>query len=468
MGSAEPRGNGHRLLLQGVLALSYFVTARLGLQLAFLNPSATAVWPPAGIAVGALLVGGSGLWPGITIGAFLANLATTGRVASSAGIALGNTAEALIGAYLVKRWASGCSAMRHPRRIFKFSLLVGGVSTIVGATLGLGSLMVDGLVAPGTLGDVWLTWWLGDFVGALMVAPVILLWAMEPRLRWTRGRAFEAAAISLLIVGGSLAMFGGLLRPYPLIFLALPLLLWPAFRLGPREAASAALVLAGIAMVGTLKGHGPFARSSPNESLLELQSFMGINAVTAVAVAAVVQERKRLEAKLAHLADHDSLTNVFTRRRFQEELAQQLSHSQRYGTPGAILFLDLDNFKSVNDRMGHRVGDLVLSNVARLLHTRLRESDFLGRLGGDEFVVLLPRADRAQAEALAAQLLQTIAAAPAMVDGAAIVIAASIGIALIPEHGESVDELLAHADAAMFRAKAEGRNHARVYAPEAT
>ena len=118
--------------------------------------------------------------------------------------------------------------------------------------------------------------------------------------------------------------------------------------------------------------------------------------------------------------------------------------------------------------MGHRVGDLVLSNVARLLHTRLRESDFLGRLGGDEFVVLLPRADRAQAEALAAQLLQTIAAAPAMVDGAAIVIAASIGIALIPEHGESVDELLAHADAAMFRAKAEGRNHARVYAPEAT
>jgi diguanylate cyclase (GGDEF)-like protein len=147
-------------------------------------------------------------------------------------------------------------------------------------------------------------------------------------------------------------------------------------------------------------------------------------------------------------------------------LALQLANSQRYGTPGAVLFVDLDNFKSVNDRLGHLGGDKILVSVATLLRRRLRDSDLLGRLGGDEFAVLLPRADEAQARAVAVQLLQTIASDPTVVYGSAIGIGASIGIALIPEHGSSAEELLANADAAMFRAKAAGRNLLRVYAPE--
>jgi diguanylate cyclase (GGDEF)-like protein len=459
-------GGRPRLGFIGLLAVIYLVTARLGLQLAYLNPSATPVWPPTGIALGALLVGGSGLWPAIFLGAFLANLATTGLVTSSVGIAVGNTAEAVVGAYLVDRFANGRDAMLRPQDILKFALLAGGASTAVSATLGVASLLAARLLAPGTYGAVWLTWWLGDLVGALMVAPVVLLWSAKPRPHWSRAQVFEAGALSWAVVGGGLVMFGGHLRPYPLIFLALPLLLWPAFRFGPREASSAALVLAGIAVLGTLQGHGPFALGTPNESLLQLQSFMGVNAVTAIAVAAVVQERKRLELKLAHQADHDSLTDVLTRRRFQEELAQQLAHTHRYGTPGAVLFVDLDNFKSVNDQLGHGAGDKILVRVATLLRRRLRDSDFLGRLGGDEFAVLLPRADAAQAETVAGQLLQAIAAEPAGVDGKAIAIAASIGIALIPDHGTNAEDLLAHADAAMFRAKAAGRNLLRVYAPE--
>lgn len=466
MNSTRLPGLRARLAFLGLLALSYFLTARFGLQLAYLNPSATTVWPPTGIALGALLVGGSGLWPAILLGAFLANVATTGVVASSVGIAVGNTAEAVLGAYLVNRFANGRDAMKRPQDIVRFAVLAGGGSTTVSATLGVTSLSAGRLLAPGTYWAVWLTWWLGDLVGALMVAPVVLLWSAEPRLQWNRSQASEAGALLLVLVVGGLAVFRGLLPPYPLIFLALPLLLWPAFRFGPREAASAAVVLAGIAVASTLQGLGPFARGSPNESLLQLQSFMGVNSVTAVAVAALVQQRKRLEAKLAHLADHDSLTDVLTRRRFQEELGQQLAHSRRYGTTGAVLFLDLDDFKSVNDRLGHGGGDKVLVKVATLLRGRLRDSDFLGRLGGDEFGVLLPRADGPQAEAVAGQLLKAIASDQTVVDGKAIGIAASIGIALIPEHGGSVEELLTHADAAMFRAKAAGRNLLRVYAPE--
>jgi diguanylate cyclase (GGDEF)-like protein len=468
MSAGRLPGRGARLAVLGVLALTYVVTARLGLRLAYLNPSATTVWPPTGIALSALLIGGSALWPAILLGAFLANLATTGVVVSSVGIAVGNTAEAVVGAYLVNRFANGRHAINRAQDIVKFALLAGGISTTISATLGVISLLAGRLLATGTYNAVWVTWWLGDLCGAVIVAPVVLLWSAEPHLRWNRRQVSEAAVVLLMLVAGGLAVFGGLVRPNPLIFLALPLLLWPAFRFGPRETASAALLLAAIAVAGTLRGYGPFVLESPNESLLQLQSFMGVNAVTAVAVAAVVKERKRLESSLAHLADHDSLTDVLTRRRFQEELAQQVAHSQRYGTPGAVLFVDLDNFKSVNDRLGHGAGDQILIRVAKLLRRRLRDSDFLGRLGGDEFAILLPRADGAQAEAVAAQVLQAIASDHTPVDGKAVDIGASIGIALIPEHGGSVEELLAHADAAMFEAKAAGRNLSRVYAPQRT
>jgi diguanylate cyclase (GGDEF)-like protein len=456
---------GARVAFLGLLALTYFVTAKLGLRLAYLNPSATTVWPPSGIALAALLIGGLGLWPGIAVGAFLANLATTGLVFSSAGIAVGNTAEAIVGAALVNRFASGREAMKRPRDIFKFALLIAGASAPISASVGVGSLFVDGRLEPGTYGTVWLTWWLGDLVGALMVAPVLLLWTAEPRIQWSRGQAWEAGALLLALAMGGGAMFGGFLPRLPLIFLALPLLLWPAFRFGPRDAGSASLLLAGIAVAGTLRGLGPFARGSPDESLFQLQAFMGVNAVTTIAVAAVVREQRRLEAKLAHLADHDSLTDVLTRRRFQEELVQQLAQSRRYGTPGALLFVDLDNFKSVNDRVGHVAGDRVLASVAIALRGRLRDSDFVGRLGGDEFAVLLPRADGPQAEAAAGQLLKAISL-DTVVEGKAIRVAGSIGIALISDHGGSAEELLAKADVAMFQAKSAGGNRVHLFAPE--
>jgi len=302
-------------------------------------------------------------------------------------------------------------------------------------------------------------------VGDLMVAPLVLLWSVASPLRWDRGQIIEAALLLLAAVTGGLIMFGGLLPPYPVTFLCLPLLLWPAFRFGPRETATVNVILGAIAVAGTLRGLGTFAGASPNESLLLLQAFMGVTALTALAVAAVVAERKRLEAKLERLADYDSLTDLLSRRRFLEMVAQQLNQALRYDLPGALLFVDLDDFKSVNDRLGHRGGDQILVGVARLLDSRLRESDILGRLGGDEFAVFLPHADRGRAESVAAQLLDALRSYRADVGGTTVRSAASIGIALVPEHGSSLAELLSHADAAMFRAKAAGRNRFHVFNP---
>src|SRR4029079_1227913 len=150
--------------LAGLAALTavYFVAAKLGLRVAVVNPSATAVWAPTGIALAAVLVFGNRVWPAIFAGAFLANLTTAGTALTSIGIAVGNTLEALIGAWLVNRSGGGRDALEEPRGVFTLALLAAGLSTMVSATIGVACLAMGGLADLADLGPVWLTWWLGD------------------------------------------------------------------------------------------------------------------------------------------------------------------------------------------------------------------------------------------------------------------------------------------------------------------
>ncbi len=452
------------------LAGVYFGAGKLGLALAFVHPSATAVWPPTGIALAALLALGYRVWPGIFLGAFLVNVTTEGSVVTSMGIALGNTLEGLAGAYLVNRFANGRYPFDRPQDIFKFLVLAGMLSTTVSATFGVTSLSLGGFASWADYGAIWFTWWLGDAVGALVVASVLLLWSDHPRPRWSRGQILEAALLLLSIVLVGLVVFGGWFpsdtKTYPLAFLSIPSLIWAAFRFGQRETATATLMLAGIAIWGTLRGFGPFAWASPNESLLLLQAFIGVVAVMAIALAAVVSERRSVEAQLVHLVAHDPLTGLLSRRRFQEELSLQLAQAGRYGTRGALLFLDLDEFKSVNDGLGHRTGDDLLISLSRLLRGRLRESDLLARLGGDEFAILLPHTDGDQAQVVAGRLLEAIRHHSIVAKERPIGITASIGIALFPEYGTTVEELLAHADRALYQAKEKGRNRFGMSVPD--
>jgi diguanylate cyclase (GGDEF)-like protein len=453
-----------------LLTALYVVAGKLGLLVAFVHASATAVWAPTGIALAALVLRGLGLWPAVLLGAFVVNVTTEGSVATSIGIATGNTLEAVVGAYLVNRYARGRYAFERSQDIFRFAALAALGSTTLSASCGVGSLVLGGFLDPARSPTVWLTWWLGNAVSDLLLAPVIVLWVTHPHPRWNARQKLEAAAIAMSVTFTGLLVFGGVLpegwRNYPLNFLCIPVLLWPAFRLGQRESATAALLLAAIAIGGTLRGFGPFTRDSPNEALLLLQSFVAVVSLTVVAVGAVVGERRRLEARLLRLADHDPLTSLFSRRRLQEELRLTLAQARRYATRGALLFLDLDDFKSVNDALGHRAGDRVLASLARRLRGRLRHSDIVARMGGDEFAVLLPHTDSVQGQALAAQLLEAIRSHPIDLGGRSVGVSAAIGMALFPEHGTTTEELLAHADQAMYQAKETGGNRCRVYSPD--
>jgi len=169
-----------------------------------------------------------------------------------------------------------------------------------------------------------------------------------------------------------------------------------------------------------------------------------------------ISERKELATRLEYVIDHDFLTGLFNRRRFQQELAREVERMSRYGTEGAVLMIDLDNFKNVNDAFGHKAGDDLLRGVAGALRHRMRQTDVLARVGGDEFAMLLPETDADQAQIVAEGIVKTLGRQVAVLGEQTIHITASVGFALFD--GLKAAELLEFADLAMYAAKAAGRN----------
>ena len=180
-------------------------------------------------------------------------------------------------------------------------------------------------------------------------------------------------------------------------------------------------------------------------------------------IARDITDRRRFEAELVHLASRDHLTGLLNRRRFEEELAAQLEHSRRSRSSGALLWLDIDFFKEINDSLGHTAGDEVLVGVASAIGSRLRADSLLARMGGDEFAIMLPLADLAEAEVAAKRVLEAIRSSAILIEDRQVRVSASMGIVLFPAQAESLEEVLARADLAMYRAKEDGRNRHCVY-----
>jgi diguanylate cyclase (GGDEF)-like protein/PAS domain S-box-containing protein len=180
-----------------------------------------------------------------------------------------------------------------------------------------------------------------------------------------------------------------------------------------------------------------------------------------------IEERKRFEGELGYLADHDPLTGLLNRRGFVRELENQIAHARRYGGGGAALFLDIDDFKYVNDTLGHSVGDEVIGNVARIVEHRVRETDVCARLGGDEFGVLLPHANANDAEILSASLLQAVRDHDALALGSGRGVTVSVGVTVFfdPAKDLTADDILIDSDLAMYAAKGAGKNRFAVASP---
>jgi signal transduction histidine kinase len=325
-----------------ILAVVYFVAGKLSLKLAFLHASASPVWPPAGIALAALLLFGFRLWPAIFIGAFLVNFTTAGNIFTSLGIAAGNTLEAVIGAWLIQRFASGTRVFERAYDVFRFALAV-ALSSLISPTLGLTGLAVAGFAKWANYPDIWLTWWLGDLGGVVMFAPLLILWLAQPLRRINPVRDVEVAVLLLLLALLSEVVFGGWFSistmNYPIAFLLGPIIVWTSFRLSARETATGLFVLSAIAIWGTLQRYGPFVRTDQNQSLLILQSFNILTTITAIALAAGMAERRRAEAAL-----EEQRATVEAANRTKDNFLAMLSHELR--TPLTPVLAALDALKT--------------------------------------------------------------------------------------------------------------------------
>jgi diguanylate cyclase (GGDEF)-like protein len=449
-------------LLFGLAAVYYFA-AKLGLRFAYINSSVTTIWPPAGIALAAFVLLGYRVWPAILGAAFLANFTTTGFVAPSIGIAIGNTMEGLLAAYLVNRYARGGRVFDRVRDILRFTVLAALVSPIVAASIGVTSLALAGLVPVADAPRVWLTWWLGDAVGDIVIAPALILWiGVKPAPSWTRGKLGEAIALVLVTALVTLALFGGVFgsRHYPLTVLLWPVMIWVAFRFGPREAATAILIVSAVAIWRTLAGFGPFSVYTQSESLVLLQVWTGITAVTSLVLAAAVAVQRDIQGSLRELAVTDPLTGLANHRQLVQDLDAEIKRSRRTGQPLAVVLLDLDGLKQINDRYGHLAGSLAIRRVAEALLGSCRATDTAARFGGDEFALVLPETAEAAAWHVARGVADRLAT-----DVEKPNLSISVGVAVYPGHGETVEALLNAADVALYETKERRKTRAAGLAP---
>jgi signal transduction histidine kinase len=310
------------------LAGIYFVAGKLGLLLANIHASVSPIWPATGIALAALLLWGVECWPAVFIGAFLVNLTTTVppgetsawlRILQALGIGAGNTLEAVTGAWLVIRFAGGSNAFLRVRNVFRFTFLAGFISTAVSATIGTLTLLLCGLLAKHVYAAAWLTWWMGDMVGAVVVVPLILTWAEKRSVGWSFNRITEALLLLMAFLLVSAINFSGIFtfgsKHYPLAFLFIPLLVWAALRFDSRGAITFVSILSCLAINGTWHGFGSFAVLDQNGSLLILQTFISVATLTALVLAAAVTERQAAEEQVRKL-------NLELEHRVQQRTAQ--------------------------------------------------------------------------------------------------------------------------------------------------
>jgi len=351
----------------------YVATALIGLALDPVGGFATLVWPPTGIALAALVRGGPGLWSAVAAGAFVANLWSGAPLLAAAGIAVGNTLEALLGARLLR-----ADELARPVRRVRHALLLLAAAVaapLVSASIGVLSLWSTGVLPFLELGSAWQAWWLGDLLGALVVAPVLLEWGGHSPRR-VGARALETALLIVAVLASAALSFSGdpaapLQRPH-LIF---PALIWAAIRFDAAVTSVAVLVISIIAIAITAHGTGPYVTATTlHENLTALQGFMGTVAVTGIFLAAASAERSEALRRLKN--DERALRSALGVR---DEFLSIASHELR--TPLAALSLQVSGLERALTRRStsteesqrelHRAGRAVaqVDRLTRLVDT---------------------------------------------------------------------------------------------------
>jgi signal transduction histidine kinase len=330
-----------------LLAGAYWGAARFGLSFATVGKSITLIWPPTGISLVALTLGGLGCWPGVALGAFAVNALTPGvPLEAAAGMALGNTLEAVAGAYLLRR-SSFVPKLERVADVLLLLLLAALLSTVVSATIGSLSLLTSGVLPASQFLGAWRVWWVGDMMGDLVVAPLLFTLSTAGISIPPRQRIAEAGAlIGLLGIFAFIAFVPSAVQATesPGTYVLFPFLVWAALRFGQLGVAATNFVAIAIAIWATLRGTGPFARETLDGSLLSLDSFMAVVAMSSLLLGSAVAERNRairVRDDFLSVASHE-LRTPLTTLRMQLDRLQRAPRGDGADALGAKILLALN------------------------------------------------------------------------------------------------------------------------------
>lgn len=574
------------MLKSAGLVIAYLVAAKIGLVFGTVSSSATLFWPPSGIALAALLLGGIRYLPAVFVAACLTAVMVGAPAIFAIGYSAGYALEAFIGFSLVKRFDHIDLSLNRLRDLYLIILLGGLIPSIVSAALGPLALLAANMITSDLLPDVMWQWWRADVLGIAFITPIILAFAKKKSRFFKAARLWEMGALwTVSFVIGQSVFLGWQLPGVPAeqqlsTMWVFPLLIWAGLRAGRRNTALIQLlfmsqVLAGaylqtgffsddfvryglsnfwmFAMVLAVAGmalailstsqrkamnmvalnakvfavssdgiiitdannniievnpafsvltgyaHDEVLGKNPRllasgkqgaefyagmwkslnelghwegelwnrrkngEAFLEKLSIYAIKdtqdrVVNRISVFSDITQSKAELETVAHQAQHDYLTNLPNRLLFRDRFSQQLAMARRYSKKFAVIYIDLDKFKPVNDTLGHQVGDLLLIAVADRLKSQVREVDTVSRMGGDEFAILISDVmSRSDVTNLADKIL-TALSQPYALDGHTINISGSLGISMYPDDGGDMDTIMTKADAAMYQAKRSGSN----------
>jgi integral membrane sensor domain MASE1 len=289
--------------LLAAITLFYFIAGRVGLRLAFVHPYVTPIWIPSGVALAAFILFGYRVWPAILAGCFLDHVTRAGLELNTFLIPVASVLEGTAGSYLVKRFAKGVKAFDTAKGIFLFVLFGCVLAPLINPTAGVLADYFWGKLTLHDAGFRWVTWWLAHGIGILLVAPFLILVFRATHHGLDGGELRELTTLLFGLMFVCLLVFGPLSQSLNKdqvvqVWLCVPFLIWAAFRFCPLEAAGTTIILFGSAIWGTLHGYGSFVAGNLTTSLILLDTFIGVIGTMTLVVAAMVVERRRIEAEL--------------------------------------------------------------------------------------------------------------------------------------------------------------------------
>lgn len=476
-----------------IVCVTYFVFAILTMQVL----KTLSVWPPAGVAVAGLLIFGRSAWVGVASGTVLSvtayflfndlNPLTVQHLAIVLSTAMGNTLAAVVAHGIVKKRLEQSVFLTSVSGLANTFIIACIATGLISAIFGVGIYYVVGLKwFDGFLLGV-LNWSLSNALAAIVLSPALyLLWQNWPH-KFTQKNLVRFFLLATVVIAISYFVFGPHYAELSLPILQPALLLFPllyaAIKLTPTATSCINVLVFFSAWVGSNQGVGYFYLHHTITAEVSMQFFFLFTLSAMLLVQAVFIQRKKEQRKLTTLLEQkveertrelerakqealalavtDPLTQVYNRRGFFNAVNQQFAQYMRYPGSCALLLLDLDEFKAINDQNGHAAGDEVIRETAALLNQHSRESDIVGRIGGEEFLIFLPRTDASEALKLANRIREDLAQKAIVVENKQVRFTASFGVSALRAEDKNIECLIKRADKALYQAKDLGRNCAQ-------